>query len=188
MGFTPEIVQNALNTLRAEGCLLYPTDTIWGIGCDAQSTTGVEKIYRLKQREDSKALICLVSDLGMLEKHVGAVDKNLLPYLEEERPTTIIYPKAEGISERLKASDGSVGIRIAKDAFCQALIQALGAPLVSTSANISGANSPTSFDEITAEITDGVDAIVPLKQNEEQTQASRIIRLQANGEIEILRP
>ena len=113
---------------------------------------------------------------------------NLLPYLEEERPTTIIYPKAEGISERLKASDGSVGIRIAKDTFCQTLIQALNAPLVSTSANISGADSPKCFEEITPQIKEGVDAIVPRKQNEEQTQASRIIRLQADGKIEILRP
>lgn len=188
MGFTAEIIQNALNTLQAEGSILYPTDTIWGIGCDARSTIGVEKIYALKQREDSKALICLVADVMMLEKYVGPIDQQLIPYLGEERPTTIIYPKVEGISNRLKAVDGSVGIRIAKDAFCKALIQALGAPLVSTSANISGANSPTSFDEITTEITDGVNAIVPLKQNEEQTQASRIIRLQANGEIEILRP
>ena len=188
MGFTPEIVHNALNTLQAEGCLLYPTDTIWGIGCDAQSTIGVEKIYRLKQREDSKALICLVSNLSMLKKHVGVVDKNLLPYLEEDRPTTIIYPKVEGISDRLKATDGSVGIRIVKDVFCQTLIQALDAPLVSTSANISGADSPTCFEEINPKIKEGVDAIVPLKQYEEQSQASRIIRLLANGKIEILRP
>ena len=188
MGFTPEIVQNALNTLQKEGCLLYPTDTIWGIGCDARSTKGVEKIYSLKKRQDSKALICLVANLAMLEEYVGPLDKRLLAYLNEDRPTTIIYPKAEGICERLKASDGSVGIRVAKDAFCQTLIQALNAPIVSTSANVSGAESPKCFEEINPKIKEGVDAIVPLKQYEEQSQASRIIRLLANGKIEILRP
>ena len=188
MGFTTKIIQNALNTLQAEGSILYPTDTIWGIGCDARSTIGVEKIYALKEREESKTLICLVANIAMLEQYVGPIDTRLLPYLKEERPTTVIYPRVEGISNRLKAADGSVGIRIAKDTFCQALIQALGAPLVSTSDYISGINSPTGFAVIASEIRDGVDAIVPFKQNEKLTQASRIIRLQANGEIEILRP
>ncbi len=188
MGFTPEIVHNAINCLQAEGTLLYPTDTIWGIGCDARSTKGVEKLYSLKKRQDAKALICLVANLSMLEEYVGPLDKRLLPYLKEDRPTTIIYPRVEGISERLKASDGSVGIRVAKDAFCQTLVQALGAPLVSTSANISGTESPRCFAEIAPEIKKGVDTVVPYKQNEEQNQASRIIRLLPSGKIEILRP
>ena len=188
MDFTPEIVQKALSSLQAQGSILYPTDTIWGIGCDARSDKGVAKLYALKQREDSKALICLVADLVMLEKYVGQIDPNLLPYLNEKRPTTIIYPKVEGISDQLKAADGSVGIRIVKDAFCQTLIQALGAPLVSTSANISGAESPTEFTLIASEIKKGVDAIVPLRQEEKRSLASRIIRLQVNGKIEILRP
>ena len=102
MDFTPEIVHNALSTLQAQGCILYPTDTIWGIGCDARSDKGVAKLYALKQRQDSKALICLVADLVMLEKYVGPIDPILLPYLNEKRPTTIIYPKVEGISDQQK--------------------------------------------------------------------------------------
>ena len=181
-------LNDALAHLKQDGVLLYPSDTIWGIGCDARSSKAVEAVYRLKQREDSKALICLVADRKMLEAHVGEVPEALLPYLEEERPTTIIYPKVKGLSERLCAEDGSIGIRIAKDGFCPKLIQALGAPIVSTSANISGAASPQQYKDIATEILTGVDHIVPLKQNEKQTQASRIIRLQADNSIAILRP
>ena len=114
--FTPQL-NDALAHLKQDGVMLYPSDTIWGIGCDARSSKAVEAVYRLKQREDSKALICLVANREMLEAYVGQIPEALLPYLEEERPTTIIYPKVKGLSERLCAEDGSIGIRIAKDAF-----------------------------------------------------------------------
>ncbi len=185
--FTPQL-NEALAHLKQDGVLLYPSDTIWGIGCDARSTKAVEAIYRLKEREDSKALICLVANQKMLEAYVGEIPPALLPYLTENRPTTVIYPTVKGVSNRLCAKDGSIGIRIAKEAFCQALIQKLNAPLVSTSANISGEVSPTHFKEISTAILHGVDHVVPLRQNETQTQASRIIRLQADNNIAILRP
>ena len=181
-------VDDALARLKQDGVLLYPSDTIWGIGCDARSTKAVKTIYHLKQREDSKALICLVANQAMLETYVGEIPDALLPQLAESRPTTVIYPSVKGVSERLCAQDGSIGIRIAKDAFCQELIQALGAPIVSTSANVSGEASPTHFQEISAPILSGVDHIVPLRQNETQTQASRIIRLKNDNSIEVLRP
>ena len=181
-------VEDALALLKQEGVLLYPSDTIWGIGCDARSTKAVEAIYRLKQREDSKALICLVSNKKMLETYVGKIPEALLPYLAESRPTTVIYPSVKGVSNRLCAEDGSIGIRIAQDDFCHKLIQALGAPLVSTSANVSGEASPNRYQEINPQILSGVDHIVPLRQNEKQTQASRIIRLKNDNSIEVLRP
>ena len=184
--FTPQ-VNDALSHLKQEGVLLYPSDTIWGIGCDARSTKAVETVYRLKQRADSKALICLVADREMLASYVGEIPSVLLPYLTEDRPTTIIYPKVQGLSDRLCAEDGSIGIRIAQDDFCVQLIQALGAPIVSTSANISGAASPQKYKDIATEILTGVDHIVPLRQNEIQTQASRIIQLKKENSIAILR-
>lgn len=187
MGFTPAHIQNALKTLQDEGVLLYPSDTIWGVGCDARSDKGVEAVYALKKRSDAKALICLVADREMLEAYVGTIDPRLLPYLEEERPTTVIYPQVKGLSSHLGAADGSVGIRIAKEAFCSTLIRAFGAPIVSTSANIAGAPSPSEFKEIDQEIVAGVDHIVPFRQGEKQTQASRIIQLLPTGEINILR-
>ena len=181
------LFSEALLALQQEGTLLYPTDTIWGIGGDARSTTAVEKVYELKQREDSKALICLVANRKMLEEYVGAVHPNLLLYLEEECPTTVIYPKVKGISPRLCAANGSVGMRIAKDDFCQTLIEALGAPIISTSANISGQPSPTSFATVDEAIKQGVDHVVQIRQQERQNKASRIIRLNEDNTIEILR-
>ena len=180
-------IKNALEALHNEGVLLYPSDTIWGIGCDARYTSAIEKIYRIKQREDSKAMICLVADSAMLESYVGKVPAPLLPYLEEERPTTVIYPEVKGISPRLCASDGSIGIRIAKDDFCPKLIRHLGAPLVSTSANISGTSSPSCYAEVNPVILEEVDHVVPLKQDQNESRASRIIRLTTNNTIEILR-
>ena len=186
--FNTEIISSALATLRQHGTLLYPTDTIWGIGCDARSDQAVEKIYQLKQRDDSKALICLVDSYQMLTNHVVNVSPQLLPYLDDERPTTVIYPQIKGVSKRLIAADGSIGIRIVKDPFCAALIKALNAPLVSTSANLSGEASPQNFNEISTTILEGVEGVVPLRQNESSTQASRIIKLMSTGEIKILRP
>ena len=185
---TNTFLTEALLALQQEGTLLYPTDTIWGIGGDARSTAVVEKVYALKQRADSKALICLVANQSMLEAYVGEIHPSLLPYLEGERPTTVIYPKVKDISRRLCAADGSVGMRIVKDDFCRELIEALGAPLISTSANISGQASPGSFDEVAVEIKEGVDHIVAYRQAEKQSTASRIIRLSQNNEIEVLRP
>ena len=186
--FTSEIISSALKILQQQGTLLYPTDTIWGIGCDARSDKAVEKIYQLKQRDDSKALICLVNSLDMLQEFVGEVAPQLLPHLNDVRPTTVIYPQVKGVSKRLIAADGSIGIRIVKDPFCAALIDALNAPLVSTSANISGEASPRNFQGLSASVLEGVEGVVPLRQNENTTKASRIIQLMPKGEINVLRP
>jgi L-threonylcarbamoyladenylate synthase len=187
MDFKQETIAHALSTLHSQGILLYPSDTLWGLGCDARSTIAVKKIYQLKAREDAKALICLVANRSMAEDYLGPLDPRLDPFLEQARPTTVIYPKVKGISSALVAPDGSIGIRIVKDAFCRNLILALGAPLVSTSANLSGQASPLSFQQISAEILAGVNHIVPLKKNKILQQPSRIIRLLSTGEIEVLR-
>lgn len=182
------IIASALSCLQGGGTLLYPTDTLWGIGCDARDTAAVNSIYELKERADTKALICLVANEVMLKSVVGKIDERLLPYLKDARPTTIIYPQADGLSPALGAEDGSVGIRIPKDSFCQKLISALGAPLVSTSANISGQPSPLSFEAIDEKIKLGVTHVVNHRQKEQMQAASRIIRLDKNGTLEIIRP
>lgn len=188
MDFSPDHIRDAKESLRKGRILLYPTDTIWGIGCDAQNSDAIDKVYRIKKRNDSKALICLVADQTMLEELVGEVHPKLLPYLNKNRPTTIIYPKVKNVSKRLLAEDGSIGIRVTKDSFCSSLIKSFGGPIVSTSANISGSESPSTFKEISHQILEAIDDIVPLRQNEKQNQASRILRLNRLLEIEILRP
>lgn len=184
-----------MKTFLSAGCaaleqgktLLYPTDTIWGIGCDATQPDAVSKVYELKQRSDSKALICLVSDLEMLEKLTGALDDNIKALATSVKPTTIIYPKVVGLAENLTASDGSVGIRIVQDEFCKKLINSFGKPIVSTSANISGNESPKSFSEIDKPILDGVDYVVTLRTEEIRTSPSTLIFVEKDGTFKTLR-
>lgn len=182
-----QFVTEGCTVLKKGQTLLYPTDTIWGVGCDATQPDAVQKIYALKQREDSKALICLVSDLEMLEELVGPLDGELKKIAQSNKPTTVIYPKVQGLASNLMAEDGSVGIRIAQDAFCRKLIQTFGKPIVSTSANISGVESPKQFSDIGKPILEGVDYIVALRRAEIRTSASTIIRMEADGTIKTLR-
>lgn len=177
----------ACSALQKGETLLYPTDTIWGIGCDATNPEAVEKIYKLKQRADNKALICLVADLAMLEQLTGPLDEKIKEIALSKKPTTVIYPEVSGLASNLTAANGSAGIRIVQDAFCKELIQGFGNPIVSTSANVSGNNSPKEYNEIDQPILDGVDYIVALRTNEIRTNPSTLIVIEADGALKTLR-
>ncbi|MBS1502135.1 MAG: threonylcarbamoyl-AMP synthase [Bacteroidetes bacterium] len=182
-------IENALKVVRAGGIILYPTDTIWGIGCDATNTDAIKKIYALKQRDEAKSMIILLDTENKLGSYIGdvpAIAYDLIEYAEN--PLTLVMPGAKNLSPAIISADGSIGIRIAKHNFCQQLIQRLRKPLVSTSANISGRPSPQFFGQIDQEIIDGVDYVVGLEQHDTQPKKpSTIIRLQPNGTFEFLR-
>ena len=184
-----EDIQNCLNTLREGGIILYPTDTVWGIGCDASNPQAIQKIYDLKGRTSSKALITLVGSEVMLERTVLNMPEIAWDLIEStNRPLTLIYDEVKGIAPNAIAEDGSCGIRLAKDTFCQKLIQRLGKPIISTSANVSGEETPKDFRSISDTILKGVDFVVNYRQNEATSQkSSNIIKLKNNGEIKIIR-
>lgn len=184
-----EDIQNCLNTLREGGIILYPTDTVWGIGCDASNPQAIQKIYDLKGRTSSKALITLVGSEVMLERTVLNMPEIALDLIESaNRPLTLIYDEVKGIAPNAIAEDGSCGIRLAKDTFCQQLIQRLGKPIISTSANVSGEETPKDFRSISDTILKGVDFVVNYRQNEATSQkSSNIIKIKNNGEIKIIR-
>ena len=176
-------INKALATLKAGGIILYPTDTIWGIGCDATNSIAIKKIYALKKRQDSKALISLVTDKKQLKSTTG----NIPNFDITSKPTTVIYPEAIGISTNLLAKDGSAAIRVVQDDFCQQLIQLFGKAIVSTSANISGNISPKQFSEISEEIKNNVDYIVNLRQNELMSTPSTILLINEDGSVKKIR-
>jgi L-threonylcarbamoyladenylate synthase len=176
-------INNALKTLKEGGVILYPTDTIWGIGCDATNPKAIAKIYEIKKREDSKALISLVANEKQLKRITPSIPKIDIT----SKPTTIIYPKAENLSKNLLASNGSAAIRITKDEFCKQLITKFGKAIVSTSANISGNESPKQFSEIDLEIKNNVDYIVNLRQNELMTTPSTILLINEDNSITKIR-
>jgi L-threonylcarbamoyladenylate synthase len=182
-------VAKALKVLREGGIILYPTDTIWGIGCDATNTEAVKKIYRLKQRDEAKSMIILLDTDNKLESYVSDVNPLAYDLIEyAENPLTLVMPGAKNISPALISGDGSIGIRIAKHQFCQQLIQQLRKPLVSTSANVSGKPSPQYFSQISQEIIDGVDYVVDLEQHSvEIKNPSTIMRLAPDGKFEFIR-
>src|SRR6478735_12379892 len=158
-------VNKALKIVQDGGIILYPTDTIWGIGCDATNTDAVKKIYALKQREESKSMIILLDIDNKLQTYISEVPDIAYDLIEyAESPLTLVMPGAKNISPALIAGDGSVGIRVTSHQFCQQLIQRLRRPLVSTSANISGEPSPQYFGKIDQDIIDGVDYVVDLDQ------------------------
>jgi L-threonylcarbamoyladenylate synthase len=182
-------ILNSLKTLHAEGIILYPTDTIWGIGCDATNSTAVHKIFELKKRPEKKSMIILVSDEKMIRKYVFNPSEKILALISNaEKPTTAIFKNAINLPSNLINADGSIAIRIVKDEFCRQLIQQLKKPLVSTSANISGEKFPQNFNEISEEIKNSVDYIVQHRRNDLSKKApSSIIKLNEENEIEILR-
>ena len=182
-------LNSSLKILKKGQTLLYPTDTVWGIGCDATNFNAVQKIYQLKKREDSKTMICLVKDFKMLSQFIEEIPeaaKNILKYAQ--KPTTIIYDRPKHMAQNLIANNNTIGIRIVKDEFCFNLIKLLKKPIVSTSANISGEPTPKSFKEIETEILKGVDYVVNLKRESLGGTPSSIIKLSQNGDVKIIRP
>ena len=176
-------INKALAILQTGGTILYPTDTIWGIGCDATNPNAIAKIYKIKKRIDCKALISLVCNKTQLQNIT-----NLIPDFDITiKPTTIIYPNITGLDASLLGVDGSAAIRIVKDGFCKELIQKFGKPIVSTSANISGEKHPKQFSEITDKIKNNVDYIVNLCQAKIMKIPSQILLINNNGSIKILR-
>lgn len=184
-----EEVAQALKVILEGGIILYPTDTIWGIGCDANNTEAIKKIFALKQRDEAKSMIILLDTENKLESYIQEVPSIAYDLIEyAENPLTLIMPGAKNISPALVAADGSVGIRVAKHDFCQQLIQRLRKPLVSTSANISGRPSPQTFDEVDQAIINGVDYVVNLDQHStEKKKPSTIMRLNPDGQFEFIR-
>jgi L-threonylcarbamoyladenylate synthase len=186
--FNDEVI-NALKVLREGGIILYPTDTIWGIGCDATNTDAVRKIYKLKQRDEAKSMIILLDTANKLESYVSDVNPLAFDLIEyAENPLTLVMPGAKNISPALIGTDGSIGIRIVKNQFCEQLIQRLKKPLVSTSANVSGKASPQYFSQVDDDIINGVDYVVDIDQHSKEIKnPSTIIRLEPSGKFEFIR-
>ncbi|RBL91921.1 L-threonylcarbamoyladenylate synthase [Chitinophaga flava] len=182
-------INAALPVLRNGGLILYPTDTIWGIGCDATNEAAVKKIFDLKQRSESKSLVILLPDVRDLLHYVSNPRPDMADVIAGfDRPTTVIYEGALGLAPNVISEDQSVAIRIVKDTFCRHLLKRLRKPMVSTSANISGQPSPGSFQDISPEIINGVDYVVKYRQEETAFGvASRIIRIGKDGSIAIIR-
>lgn len=209
-----QAIQKALETLRAGGVILYPTDTVWGIGCDATNPEAVSRIYQIKRREDSKSLILLASDMDMIARYVKEIPEMAVQLVEvNDKPMTIIYPGAvtglrptptspetdggvvnfpkpdrNALAFNTVAEDGTVGIRIPMMDFCQQLVYKLGRPLVSTSANVSGEPTPKRYADISDEVRSAVDHIVdPSLEHGSTGQSSSIIKVGLDYSIEIIR-
>ena len=184
-----EDIKKALEVLKNGGIILYPTDTIWGIGCDATNENAVQRIYQIKKRADSKSMLVLMENPALLDRYVDEVPEVAWDLIDiATTPLTVIYPGAKNLAKNLVADDGSIGIRFTKEAFTTQLLKRFRRPLVSTSANISGEKSPAVFAEISDEIKNQVDYIVEYRQNDNApAQPSSIIKLGTGGQIEIIR-
>lgn len=183
-------IENCIKVLSSGGLILYPTDTVWGIGCDPTNEHAVSKIYKLKNRNESKSMIILVADEKDILNYTNTSELKIYDYIKGiHKPTTVIYQNAIHLASNLINADGSIGIRIVKDDFCRELIKAFGKPIVSTSSNVSGFPAPSVFSDIDILIKDGVDYIVQHRQ-EEQTpgKPSTVIKMNEDGSYEILRP
>jgi len=183
-------IKAALAVLQKGGVILYPTDTIWGLGCDASNEEAVKRIYNIKNRIDSKSMLVLMENAALLERYVDEVPEIAYDLIElSDKPLTIIYDGAKNLAKNLIAEDGSIGIRLTTEAFSSDLIRRFKRPIVSTSANISGKPSPACFDEIDQEIIDAVDYVVNYRQDDTQKAVpSSIMKLGRGGEIKIIRP
>lgn len=184
-----EDIQNCIEVLKAGGLILYPTDTIWGIGCDATNREAVQKVYELKKRDDSKALIVLLDSEEHLDHYVIDVPEMATELIRVAvKPLTIVYEGAFNVAPNLLGQNDSLGIRISNEKFSHELCEKFGRPIVSTSANVSGAPSPKTFAEVTKEIAEGVDYVVKFRQSDNTpASASNIIMLGNDGTFKILR-
>jgi L-threonylcarbamoyladenylate synthase len=182
-----EDITNAVRVLSSGGVILYPTDTVWGIGCDATNADAVRRVFQIKHRDDSKALISLVGDLDELKKLVDVTPEVEDLLRMQPRPTTVIYNNPGALAPNLLADDGSAAIRVTAEAFSSRLCHVFGRPLVSTSANISGEPTPRSFSEISETIINSVDYVCTSRRDEADTTPSTIIKVNTDGTITYIR-
>ncbi|MEN8155749.1 MAG: L-threonylcarbamoyladenylate synthase [Bacteroidota bacterium] len=182
--------RRAAEIILSGGTILYPTDTIWGIGCDATNPEAVKRIYEIKQRSDSKSMLVLMPGAEMLESYLKEVPEKAVEIIKvATKPTTIIYPGAKNLASGLVAEDGSVGIRITSDPFCMQVMELTGLPIVSTSANTSGHPSPGTFAAIESILLEEVDYVVNWRQDEKRPAVpSSIVKIDRQGETFLLRP
>ena len=184
-----EQIEKAVAVLKAGGVILYPTDTIWGIGCDATNEAAVEKVFSLKQRSDSKSLIILAGDMNMVGRYVREIPEMAVTVESlSDKPLTIIYPEGINLASNVTAEDGSIAIRIPKNEFCLELLRAFRKPIVSTSANVSGTPAPKRYADISEDVKEAVDfAVDPSCEQNATGKASSIIKLGLHNEIQIIR-
>ena len=184
-----EDIRNCIKTLNNGGTILYPTDTIWGIGCDALDENAIENVFAIKHRPKEKSLIVLLADARDILQYVAAPHPDIIDIVESfDRPTTVIYESALGFPENAVHESGSIAIRVTGDPFCKALIKRFRKPLVSTSANLSGAPSPDNFSAVSNDIRQSVDYIVKHRQPDTSSRPpSRLVRINEDGSLEILR-
>jgi L-threonylcarbamoyladenylate synthase len=189
MDFTIDI-EHCLKVLQDGGLILYPTDTIWGIGCDATNAEAVKKIYEIKNRAETKSMIVLVAEEKDVLKYIAHPDMRVFDYLQQlQKPTTVIYDGAIGLADNLIGPDGSIALRIVQDTFCRHLIKRFRKPIVSTSANISGQDTPACFAKISKEIIDSAGYVVKYRQEEKKpAKPSALIRWTKQGTVEVVRP
>lgn len=182
-------IRMAVECLRKGGVILYPTDTVWGLGCDASQESAVRKIFEIKRRAESKALISLVADMAMLERYVDDAPEVAFSIAElADRPTTIIYDRPRGLAPSLLAADGSAGIRVTSERYSRELCRRLGRAIVSTSANVSGSPAPAFFAEIAPEITGAADYVAEYRRNDRtQHTPSTVIKIQNDSSFLIIR-
>jgi len=184
-----QTIKNAITILQKGGIILYPTDTVWGLGCDATNSAAVQRIYAIKKRSESKALITLLPNLAAVSQYVSHIP-TVVPTLlaNAQRPTTIIYPQAQRLASNLIADNGSIAIRLPQHDFCQQLLQAFGKPLVSTSANISGEPTPLRYQDISTEIHQAVDYVIDYRLfMDKDVQPSTILLINENQEVITIR-
>ena len=181
-------IEECLVILKQGGTILYPTDTIWGIGCDATNAAAAEKIMQLKQRPQQKSFVVLVASEKDILQYTAAPDLSVFEYLQTViKPTTVIYEHAVGLADNVLAEDGSVAMRICRDEFCKHLIKRFRKPIVSTSANLSGMPSPVNFGKVDKAIIDGVDYVVKYRQNDLSTAVASSIIAWKNGKVNLIR-
>ena len=181
-------IEAAVEALKNGGTILFPTDTIWGIGCDATNEAACQRLMELKNRPAEKSFVVLADSFQMIEKYIPdfpAVCYDLVDLSED--PLTIVYPNAQGLAPTVCAADGSVGIRLTKDPVCLQLIRAIREPIVASSANLSGQPFPKNFSEIDAQLKKTVDAVVELRLNETRTQPSKIIKIGLDSSVKVIR-
>jgi L-threonylcarbamoyladenylate synthase len=182
-------IKNCIRTMEQGGVILYPTDTVWGLGCDAMNAAAVEKIFAIKERPKEKSMIVLLAEARDVLQYVAAPPPDIIAIIESfERPTTVVYENALGFPANVVNNDGSIAIRVTSDPFCKALIKRFRRPIISTSANISGQPAPAIYTGIDAAVINAVDYVVNYRRDDETiNQPSRLVKIKDEGEVEVLR-